>query len=164
MVMQMSKGKEGKIKIVKIHDGTVIDHIRAGHALDVLQILGITGKEGNVVMLAMNIRSSRITTKDIVKIENRVLDAAELAKIALVAPDATVNEISDSLVVNKTRVQLPDKITAVIECPNQRCVTNHEREPITPKYEVISKDPITVKCQYCWTLINESDIIKQFTK
>ena len=160
----MSKGKEGKIKIVKIHDGTVIDHIRAGHALDVLQILGITGKEGSTVMLAMNIRSSKIETKDIVKIENRVLDAAELAKIALVAPEATVNEIRESLVVNKTRVQLPDMITNVIECPNQRCVTNQEREPIVPKYEVVSKNPIVVKCQYCWTLINESDIIQQFTE
>ncbi len=160
----MSKGKEAKIKIVKINDGTVIDHIRAGHALDVLQILGITGKEGNVVMLAMNIKSSRIETKDIVKIENRVLDAAELAKIGLVAPEATVNEIRESLVVNKTRVQLPDMITDVIECPNQRCVTNQEREPIVPKYEVISKNPIVVKCQYCWTLINEIDIIEQFTE
>jgi aspartate carbamoyltransferase regulatory subunit len=160
----MSKGKEGKIKIVKIHDGTVIDHIRAGHALDVLQILGITGKEGSVVMLAMNIKSSKIETKDIVKIENRVLDSEELAKIALVAPEATVNEIRDSLVVNKTRVQLPDMIADVIECPNQRCVTNQEREPITPKYEVISKNPMVVKCQYCWTLINEDDIIEQFTK
>jgi aspartate carbamoyltransferase regulatory subunit len=164
MVVRMSKGKEGKIKIVKIHDGTVIDHIRAGHALDVLQILGITGKEGSTVMLAMNIKSSKIDTKDIVKIENRVLDSAELAKIALVAPEATVNEIQESLVVNKTRVQLPDMITDVIKCPNQRCVTNQEREPIIPKYEVISKNPIVVKCQYCWTLINESDIIKQFTE
>jgi aspartate carbamoyltransferase regulatory subunit len=159
----MSKGKEGKIKIVKIKDGTVIDHIRAGHALDVLQILGITGKEGSVVMLAMNIKSSKITTKDIVKIENRILDSEELAKIALVAPEATVNEIRESLVVNKVRVQLPDMITDVIECPNQRCVTNQEREPIIPKYEVISKNPMLVKCQYCWTLITENDIIEQFT-
>ncbi|MGD2072781.1 MAG: aspartate carbamoyltransferase regulatory subunit, partial [Candidatus Thorarchaeota archaeon] len=158
------KGKEGKIKIVKIHDGTVIDHIRAGHALDVLQILGITGKEGSVVMLAMNINSSKIETKDIVKIEDRVLDASELAKIALVAPEATVNEIRDALVVKKNRVQLPDVITDVVECPNQRCVTNQEREPITPKYEVISKDPMLVKCKYCWTLIDENDIIDQFTR
>jgi aspartate carbamoyltransferase regulatory subunit len=93
-----------------------------------------------------------------------VLDSEELAKIALVAPEATVNEIRDSLVVNKTRVQLPDMIADVIECPNQRCVTNQEREPITPKYEVISKNPMVVKCQYCWTLINEDDIIEQFTK
>ena len=164
LVVLMSKGKEGKIKIVKINDGTVIDHIRAGHALDVLQILGITGKEGSVVMLAMNIRSSKIGTKDIVKIEDRILDAAELAKIALVAPEATVNEIRESLVTKKTRVQLPDIITDVIECPNERCVTNQEREPINPKYEVISQNPLVVKCQYCWTLITESDIIEQFTK
>ena len=53
------------IRIVKISEGTVIDHIRAGKALDVLKILGITGKEGTVVTLAMNISSSKIERKDI---------------------------------------------------------------------------------------------------
>ena len=68
----MSSEENGsKIRIVKIREGTVIDHITAGHALDVLKILGITGKEGNVVTLAMNISSSRIERKDIVKIEDR---------------------------------------------------------------------------------------------
>ncbi|MEM2988477.1 MAG: aspartate carbamoyltransferase regulatory subunit, partial [Candidatus Bathyarchaeia archaeon] len=33
----------------KIENGTVIDHITAGYALDVLRILSIDGKEGHVV-------------------------------------------------------------------------------------------------------------------
>ena len=41
-----------KIRIVKIHDGTVIDHIRAGKALEVLKILGITGEDLNGVVQA----------------------------------------------------------------------------------------------------------------
>jgi aspartate carbamoyltransferase regulatory subunit len=150
------------IRIVKIHDGTVIDHISAGHALEVLEILGITGKGGQVVSLAMNITSSRIGTKDIVKVENRVLDEEEVARIALVAPEATINIIENYEVVKKTRVQLPDTITDVVKCPNQRCVTNKEREPIVPKYQVVSKKPIVLKCLYCWNLVQESDIIKQF--
>ena len=92
----MSEEGSGKIRIVKIVDGTVIDHIRAGNALEVLKILGITGKNGNVVTIAMNIRSSRIEKKDIVKVENRSLDSAEVARIALVAPEATINLIDDS--------------------------------------------------------------------
>jgi aspartate carbamoyltransferase regulatory subunit len=159
----MSSEENGsKIRIVKIREGTVIDHISAGHALDVLKILGITGKEGNVVTIAMNISSSRINRKDIVKIEDRYLLESEVAKIALVAPDATINTIRDSKVEKKTRVQLPETITDVLVCPNQRCVTNKEREPITPKFEVILRSPIKLKCHYCWTHIDEGDIIAQF--
>ncbi len=156
------KDPTGKVRIVKIKDGTVIDHIRAGHALDVLRILGITGKEGNIVTLAMNISSSRIDRKDIVKIEDRILKASELAKIALVAPEATINVIKDYEVIQKNRVELPDVVTDVIQCTNARCITNKEREPIDVKYEVVSRQPLLLKCQYCWTLIDENDIISQF--
>lgn len=165
MVTAMSKtSANGKIRIVKIHDGTVIDHIRAGKALEVLKMLGITGKEGNVVTLAMNISSSRIGKKDIVKVENRDLDSAEVARIALVAPEATINLIKDSKVIKKTRVELPDIITGVMVCTNPRCITNKEREPIRAKYQVTSKNPIKLKCLYCWTHIEEKDIISQFTR
>ncbi len=160
----LSDEKETKIRIVKIKDGTVIDHISAGHALDVLRILGITGREGSIVSLAMNISSSRIERKDIVKLEDRFLAESEVAKIALVAPNATINTIRDSKVEKKTRVELPSTITNVIVCPNTRCVTNKEREPIEPKYEVLSKQPMKLKCTYCWTHIEEADIIEQFTR
>jgi len=152
-----------KIRIVKIHDGTVIDHIRAGKALEVLKILGITGEDGNIVTLAMNISSSKIEKKDIVKVEHRFLEEEEVARIALVAPEATINLIEDSKIIKKTRVELPDTISDVVECTNQRCVTNKEREPIQSKYEVVSHKPIQLKCLYCWTLIEEQDIIEQFT-
>ncbi|MHA1575859.1 MAG: aspartate carbamoyltransferase regulatory subunit [Candidatus Thorarchaeota archaeon] len=154
---------EKEIRIVKIQDGTVIDHITAGHALDVLQILGITGKEGSIVSLAMNISSSRIEMKDIVKLENRFLKESEVAKIALVAPDATINTVRSSKIEKKTRVKLPDVIKDVIICPNTRCVTNKEREPIIAKYDVMTRTPIKLKCNYCWTFIEEEDIISQFT-
>lgn len=159
----MSEEVSGKIRIVKIVDGTVIDHIRAGNALEVLKILGITGKNGNIVTLAMNISSSRIEKKDIVKVENRFLDSAEVARIALVAPEATINLIENSKVIKKTRVELPETITGIMRCPNERCVTNKEREPIQTKYQVVSQKPIKLKCLYCWTLVDEPDILPLFT-
>ena len=102
-----------KIRIVKIQDGTVIDHIRAGKALEVLKILGITGENGNIVTLAMNITSSKIGKKDIVKVEHRFLEDAEVARIALVAPEATINLIEDFKIIKKTRVELPDVISDI---------------------------------------------------
>ena len=153
-----------KIRIVKIHDGTVIDHIRAGKALEVLEILSITGKDGNVVSLAMNISSSKIVKKDIVKLEHRFLKEQEVARIAVVAPEATINHVEDYKIIKKIRVELPDVISDIFPCPNQRCVTNKEREPIRSKYEVISKNPMQLKCLYCWTIVEEQDIFKQFAR
>ena len=162
MDMSEKVGAE-KIRIVKIQDGTVIDHIRAGKALEVLKILGITGENGNIVSLAMNITSSKIGKKDIVKVEHRFLEDAEVARIALVAPEATINLIEDFKIIKKTRVELPEIISDIFQCPNQRCVTNKEREPIHSKYEVVSKTPVTLKCLYCWTIVEEQDFISQFT-
>lgn len=154
---------EEKIRIVKIHDGTVIDHIRAGKALEVLKILKITGEDGNVVSLAMNISSSKVEKKDIVKVEHRFLEDEEVARIALVAPEATINLIEDYKIIKKTRVELPDTLSDIMKCPNVRCVTNKEREPIMSKYQVVSRKPIQLKCLYCWTLVDERHIISEFT-
>jgi aspartate carbamoyltransferase regulatory subunit len=98
-----------------------------------------------------------------VKVENRFLDSAEVARIALVAPEATINLIKDSKVIKKTRIELPETITGVMKCPNERCVTNKEREPIKSKYQVVSRKPLQLKCLYCWTLVDESDISPLFT-
>lgn len=159
----MSEVGDDKIRIVKIHNGTVIDHIRAGKALEVLKILRITGENGNVVSLAMNISSAKIEKKDIVKVEHRFLKDEEVARIALVAPEATINLIEGDKLIKKIRVELPDTLTDIMKCPNQRCVTNKEREPIHSKYQVLSHKPIQLKCLYCWTLVEEGHIISAFT-
>ena len=66
----------------RIKDGTVIDHIEAGKALIVLHALSITGKEGNVITVALNVPSSKHKKKDIIKVENRFLKTNETNKLA----------------------------------------------------------------------------------
>ena len=46
------------LRVSKIKDGTVIDHITGGHALDVIKILGITGRVNGVVTVTMNVPST----------------------------------------------------------------------------------------------------------
>src|SRR3712207_8799665 len=60
-----------RLLVRRIKDGTVIDHIEAGKALVVLRALSITGKEGNVITVALNVPSSKHGKKDIIKVENR---------------------------------------------------------------------------------------------
>ena len=46
---------EKSLKVEKITNGTVIDHIASGMALKVLKILGITGEDGDIVSIDVDI-------------------------------------------------------------------------------------------------------------
>jgi len=121
-----------ELYVKKITDGTVIDHITPGFALDVLKILGISGKDGEVVSIAMNVESKRQHHKDIVKIQNRELKPSEVDKIALIAPSATINIVRNYEVASKKPVELPSTIRGIIRCDNPSCISN-SREPIEPQ-------------------------------
>ena len=71
-----------------ITNGTVIDHIAGGQALNVLKILGISGTTEAEVTVVMNVGSGRLDKKDIVKVEDRELREEEVNRIALIAPVA----------------------------------------------------------------------------
>ncbi|MBA7593378.1 Aspartate carbamoyltransferase regulatory chain [subsurface metagenome] len=89
-------------KIGKIKDGITIDHIAAGKALDVMKILGVTPEAGNPIIMAINVKSAKMGKKDIIKLENVVLDPKEVVdKIKAIAPSATVNLIKDFEVTQK---------------------------------------------------------------
>ncbi|MGQ4892534.1 MAG: aspartate carbamoyltransferase regulatory subunit [Candidatus Njordarchaeia archaeon] len=154
-----SHGKELIIREIK--EGTVIDHIYAGRALVVLKILGISGEEGYKLSILMYADSRRYGKKDLVKIENRYLTEEEVNKIALIAPSATINIIKNYKVVKKFKVKLPDEIENVVKCSNPTCITN-SNEPIKPKFKVVNKNPVELRCKYCNRITDEKDILKQF--
>jgi aspartate carbamoyltransferase regulatory subunit len=150
-----------EFRVQKIREGTVIDHISAGIALAVLRILGITGREDYIVSVLMNVPSKALRRKDIVKIEGREISSGEADKIALVAPQATINIIRDYRVVKKEKVKLVDEIKGILKCPNPTCVTN-TREPVKASFHVERKGQVLIRCYYCGTTLEEEDIIKQF--
>jgi aspartate carbamoyltransferase regulatory subunit len=157
----MSKDKS-ELKIKAIENGTVIDHITANKALHILNVLGLPDADTQNVTIAMNVSSSEIGRKDILKIENREPDHRELNQVALIAPKATINIIRDYEPVKKDKILLPEKITSILKCTNPKCITNYENEPITPIFNVIEKNPPVVRCHYCEKLIKTEDIEKQF--
>ncbi len=154
--------REG-LYVRKIKNGTVIDHIPAGRALTVLRILGISGKEGLRVAIVMNVESSRLGLKDIVKIEGKYLNEEDVNKISLIAPLATVNVIKDYEVVKKFKVKPPKIVEGIIRCPNPTCISRKSREPIKPKFRLVSTNPIKLQCIYCGSIISENEIVEQLT-
>ncbi len=135
--------------VSKIENGTVIDHIPAGRALAVLRVLGITGKEGMRVALVMNVESSKLGKKDIIKIEGRELTPEEVNIISAVAPTATINIIRNFEVVKKFKVSPPEVIKGRFKCKNPMCITNAPREPVEPTFYLVRKEPPLFVCAYC---------------
>lgn len=140
-----------ELLISPIQHGTVIDHITAGEALNVLRILGITGTTAECLSIATNVTSGRIGKKDIVKIENRELRKEEVDRIALIAPKATINIIRNYDVYEKKGVTIPQHLHGVVRCPNPGCISN-TKEPIQSSFEVTEKG---LQCEYCDWLITE---------
>ncbi len=136
-----------KLKITPIKNGTVIDHIKPGQALKVLHVLKIPETTSSVVSVAINVKS-RLGKKDIVKVENRELDTKEVNKIALIAPNASINIIRDYEVIEKHRVKLSNEVVGLVKCSNPTCISN-AREPVQSRFTVVSEDPPTLKCYYC---------------
>ena len=149
-----------ELRVSKIKDGTVIDHIRGGYALDVIKILGITGKEKRVITIGINVPSKRLGAKDIVKIEGRALNTQEVNRIALVAPHASINIVRDYKVVEKVDVKLPDTIEGIVKCVNPCCISNSD-EPVVSKFYVKNEEPLTLKCHYCGIILEQSDILQK---
>ena len=141
-----------ELRVSKIRNGTVIDHVTGGQALNVLSILGIDGSEGLGVSVVMNVPSDRLGRKDVVKVEDRELSQSEVDVISLIAPEASINIIREFEVVQKNRVDRPENVVGLLSCPNRNCITN-ENEPVETDFTVVEEG---VRCTYCGTIIRDS--------
>lgn len=133
------------MNIDAIENGYVIDHIPAGKAMRVYEILKLSKLSCQVAIIT-NAKSKKNNLKDIIKI-NELIDL-DLDVIAFIAPDATVNIIKDSKRVEKKKLSLPHTLTNVIRCPNPRCICNNENIDHIFK---LTETKGTYRCLYCET-------------
>ena len=137
------------LNIDEIQNGIVIDHIKAGTAVGLMELLGITGNKTANVALIQNARSHKADCgrKDIIKIEGG-LDKVDLDILGYIDHTITVNIIKDDHIAEKKALKLPKKITNVIHCKNPRCITSIEQE--LPHIFYLSDEKTeTYRCQYC---------------
>lgn len=145
---------EKAIRVSALRRGTVIDHLRNGTGLRVLKVLGLLG-EGTVTV-GLNLDSGKLGRKDLIKIENRELSQAEVDKIAILSPEATLSIIREFQVVQKFQPHLADALEAIVRCPNPSCISNHER--IATRFRVQKRDPLTLRCAYCERSVRDKEI------
>ncbi len=152
--MSMEETPIPEIRVHPIRNGTVIDHITAGQALNVLNILNIPNPSSGVVSIIINAPSVH-GIKDVVKIEGRELNVEEVDRISLIAPKATINIIRNFEVSGKTHVHIPEKVSGVVKCINPNCISN-SNEPVTSRFTVKPDGrKITLRCSYCERTISE---------
>jgi len=150
------------ILVRKIGDGTVIDHIPAGKAFTVIRLLGVSLPPRGRLAIIVNTDSGKLGKKDIVKIEGQYPDEDVIKLIALVAPHATINYIEGYKVVRKFRVEPPEEVVGVVKCSNPRCITNSDREGVSPRLQLVSQNPLRLRCVYCERYTEYEDILNQF--
>ncbi len=144
--------EERTVTIARIQTGIVIDHIPAGKAFLISQLLGLNAlarSTGEIIAIGINFDSNSMERKDIIKVENLSLTRDMLNVVALIAPMATISRIENNVVTEKHKVEIPDRIGDLVKCPDRFCITNHEEVP--GSFIVTEKNPLTLRCHYCET-------------
>jgi len=151
----MNSTNEKELQVKALKNGTVIDHIPSDQLFKIVSLLQLD-KVSNQVTIGSNLNSKQMGKKGIIKISNRIYEEDEISRIALIAPNATINIIKDFEVIEKHLLSIPDSFTGIVKCPNPKCITNNE--PMNTRFDVMSKKPLILKCPYCEREILQEDI------
>lgn len=131
--------------IGQIKDGIVLDHITAGHGMEIYNVLKLD-KLDCTVALIKNADSPKMGKKDIIKI-GTLLDL-DLDVLGYLDPGITVNIVRNGVVAERRRLELPQRVVGVIKCKNPRCITSVEQE-IVHEFKLTDPRKKVYRCIYC---------------
>ena len=131
--------------IDSIKNGIVLDHIKAGKAMELYRVLELNKLECSVAVL-MNVPSQKMGRKDMIKIAEDY--EVDLGILGYIDPGITVNIIRDGELVEKHTVDLPDKITGYLKCNNPRCITT-TAQALQQVFKLANRETATSRCIYC---------------
>lgn len=135
------------MNIDSITNGIVIDHITAGCAMSLYELLGLDNIDSSVAIIK-NVSSRKLGKKDIIKIDGETQINFDL--IGYVDPHATVNIIKDGVLCEKKSIEMPERLINVLKCKNPRCITSVEQE-LTQIFKLTDKENKVYRCLYCET-------------
>lgn len=133
--------------IDSIHDGIVIDHIRAGLGMRIYELLRLSELHAPVAIM-LGVSSVKMGHKDIIKIDAPVDVNTDV--IGFVDPGATVNVIRGGELAQKREIGMPERLVGVIKCRNPRCITSCEQE-LCHVFRLTDRDRGEYRCVYCET-------------
>ena len=112
-------------RVTAICNGTVVDLIPAGRAIQVLRMLRLDIGRSNPISLVMNVPSAKLGRKDVLKIEDRELSQEELDRLALIAPAASISIIRNYSVAEKMQADLGEELVNIARCSFWNCITQN---------------------------------------
>jgi aspartate carbamoyltransferase regulatory subunit len=145
----------------KIPDGSVIDHIAAGKALSVLRLLGNPQENGFTIAMVMNVSSSKMGKKDIVKVEGMEISQEQVQKLALIAPRASVNIVRSYRVLAKRNAVPPRTLRGILSCTATTCVSVREKDSAPSIFFISGRSPLRYRCKYCGRELDDKEISSQ---
>lgn len=138
------------MNIDSINNGIVIDHIPAGSAMRLYDLLHLDRLDCSVAIIK-NAHSSKDGKKDIIKIDEEI--DLDFDLIGYLAPNAKINIIRNGKLVEKRPATLPERLTNVIQCKNPRCITTVEQE-LDQIFRLTDSAKREYRCIYCETKAN----------
>ena len=135
------------MNIDSIHNGIVLDHIKAGKSMEIYKFLNLDALTCSVAIIK-NVNSHKMGKKDIIKIDTD-LDV-DLDLLGFIDPDITVNIIRDGVRVEKKHLTLPERVQGPLRCKNPRCITSIEQE-LPHIFRLTDREHGVYRCPYCDT-------------
>lgn len=133
------------MNIDSITNGVVIDHITAGSAMELYDLLGLADIDCSVAIIK-NVGSKKMGRKDIIKIDGETEINFDL--IGYVDPEATVNIIKNGVLCEKKSIEMPSELINVLKCKNPRCITSTEQE-LKQVFKLTDRENKVYRCIYC---------------
>lgn len=133
------------LNIGGLQQGVVIDHIKAGMAMEIYHYLNLEKLDCSVAIIK-NARSNKMGKKDIIKIEGPL--TIDLKVLGVLDDSITINIIENNEIVEKKTLELPDRVTNIIKCKNPRCITSIEQE-LPHIFKLTDKENRIYRCVYC---------------
>ena len=134
------------LNVGSIKEGFVLDHIQAGKSMEIYKYLELD-KLDSPVAIIKNAKSSKMGSKDIIKIECPI-DIINLDVLGFIDHNITVNIVHNSVIVDKKKLTLPKSVKNIIKCVNPRCITSIEQE-LDQIFVLTDEKNKVYRCRYC---------------
>lgn len=134
------------LNIGVLNHGIVIDHIKAGGAMQIYHYLNLENLDCSVAIIK-NAKSNKMGKKDIIKIEG-TLDQIDLDVLGALDHKITIIVIENGVIIEKKNPKLPDRVNNILKCKNPRCITSVE-PGLTHSFKLTDKENGVYRCVYC---------------
>lgn len=139
---------ERHLLIPKIENGIVIDHIPVGFGVKLLDILySHPHTNQGVISVGLNYSSTRMGSKDIIKLRADDLPARLLQHFSLICPGISIKRIRNFVVDKKFVLEPATELEGVV-CRNPNCITNNAKH-VRTQFTRVHQDARDFRCRYC---------------